>query len=194
MAGFRELEGPEIGSPPMSSEWPTACSRNTGTFCRMKRPKPSREAVCRCSGPRFPSRRSEFAAPGSCAIVLDGELWLEHDDGETVALPASDFVVQQATRHGWRNKGPRPATIAFFTLDGSDLLSLDGKVNRVGRQAAQNLHSDSSPRTAATTQSSPSRQRRCARGASASVPRRDPRRREIARAWRAQAGGRASRC
>jgi hypothetical protein len=68
-----------------------------------------------------------------------------------VALPASDFVVQQATRHGRRNKGPRPATIAFFTLDGSDLLSLDGKVNRAGRQAAQNLHSDSSPRTAATT-------------------------------------------
>src|SRR3981189_1998973 len=113
MAGFRELEGPAIGSPPMSSEWPTACSRNTGTFCRMKRPKPSREAVCRCSGPRFPSRRSEFAEPGAGA------------------LPASDFVVQQATRHGWRNKGPRPATIAFFTLDGSDLLSLDGKVNRV---------------------------------------------------------------
>jgi hypothetical protein len=48
MAGFRGLEGPEIGSPPMLSEWPTACSRNTGMFCRMKRPKRSRESVCRC--------------------------------------------------------------------------------------------------------------------------------------------------
>jgi hypothetical protein len=27
---FRELEGPEIGSPPMSFGWPTVCSRNTG--------------------------------------------------------------------------------------------------------------------------------------------------------------------
>ena len=59
MAGSRELEGPEIGSLPMSSEWPTACSRNTGMFCRMKRPRPGREAVCRCSGPRFPSERNQ---------------------------------------------------------------------------------------------------------------------------------------
>src|SRR4030088_667932 len=143
MAGFRELESPEIGSPPMSSEWPTACSRNTGTFCRMKRTKPCREAVGRCTGPRFPSRTSEFAAPGSCATVLDGELWLEHDDGWTVALPASDFVVQQATRYGWRNKGPPPATIAFFTLDGSSLVTPDGKLTRAGPPVAQNLHSDS---------------------------------------------------
>src|SRR5580704_7755482 len=59
MAGFRELEGPETGSPPMSSEWWTACSQNTGMFCRMKRPKPSLEAVCQCSGPRFPTERSQ---------------------------------------------------------------------------------------------------------------------------------------
>src|SRR5712672_2922528 len=50
------------------------------------------------------------------AILLDGELWLELDDGETVHLSAGDVVVQQATRHGWRNKGKRPATIAFVML------------------------------------------------------------------------------
>jgi hypothetical protein len=50
------------------------------------------------------------------AILLDGELWLELDDGETVHLSAGDIVVQQATRHGWRNKGERPATIAFVML------------------------------------------------------------------------------
>src|ERR1700730_15101722 len=33
----------------------TQTKANVGMFCRMKRPKPSREAVCRCSGPRFPS-------------------------------------------------------------------------------------------------------------------------------------------
>ena len=50
------------------------------------------------------------------AILLDGELWLELDDGETVHLVAGDTVVQQATRHGWRNKSERPATIAFVML------------------------------------------------------------------------------
>ena len=55
MAGFREPEGPEIGLRPMSSEWPTACSRNAGMFCRMKRPKRNREAACRCRDHLFPS-------------------------------------------------------------------------------------------------------------------------------------------
>ena len=50
------------------------------------------------------------------AILLDGELWLELDDGEMVHLVAGDTVVQQATRHGWRNKGECPATIAFVML------------------------------------------------------------------------------
>jgi hypothetical protein len=50
------------------------------------------------------------------ALVIDGELWLEVDDGETVKLTAGDIVVQQATRHGWRNKGTRAATIAFVML------------------------------------------------------------------------------
>jgi hypothetical protein len=53
------------------------------------------------------------------AILLDGELWLELDDGETVHLSAGDIVVQQATRHGWRNKTERPATIAFVMLGAS---------------------------------------------------------------------------
>src|SRR5256886_17286023 len=50
---------PRNGSPPMSSEWPTACSRNIGMFCRTKRPRRSREAGYRCSGPGFPSERSQ---------------------------------------------------------------------------------------------------------------------------------------
>ena len=50
------------------------------------------------------------------AILLDGELWLELDYGETVHLSAGDIVVQQATRHGWRNKSERPAMIAFVML------------------------------------------------------------------------------
>ncbi|MEI9984455.1 MAG: cupin domain-containing protein [Aliidongia sp.] len=51
------------------------------------------------------------------AFVLDGEVQLELDDGATTALSAGDIVVQQATRHGWRNRSELPATIAFFMLD-----------------------------------------------------------------------------
>ena len=50
------------------------------------------------------------------ALLLDGELSLELDDGETVHLSAGDLVVQQGTRHGWRNKSERPATIMFVML------------------------------------------------------------------------------
>jgi hypothetical protein len=49
-------------------------------------------------------------------VVLDGEIWLELDDGETVHLKPRDTVVQQAARHGWRNKGTTPATLAFILL------------------------------------------------------------------------------
>jgi uncharacterized cupin superfamily protein len=49
------------------------------------------------------------------ALILEGELWLELDDGKTVHFCAGDIVVQQATRHGWRNKGQRPATARNLT-------------------------------------------------------------------------------
>jgi len=53
------------------------------------------------------------------ALVLDGELWLELDDRKTVRLFAGNIVVQQATRHGWRNNSGRSITIAFFMLGAS---------------------------------------------------------------------------
>ena len=39
---FSNTGGRKTGSPPMSSASPTACSLNTGTFCRTRRPKPNR--------------------------------------------------------------------------------------------------------------------------------------------------------
>lgn len=50
------------------------------------------------------------------AVVLDGEIWLELDDGETIHLKHRDTVVQQGARHGWRNKGSKPATLAFVLI------------------------------------------------------------------------------
>jgi uncharacterized cupin superfamily protein len=82
-------------------------------------------AIAQESQARLPGLANTFEHDGSgmhitptidYALLLDGELWLELDDGETVHLSAGDIVVQQGTRHGWRNKGKRPATIVFFML------------------------------------------------------------------------------
>ena len=48
------------------------------------------------------------------AIVFDGEMWLELDDAKTVHLKKGDVVVQNGTRHAWRNKGTAPVTMLFF--------------------------------------------------------------------------------
>ena len=48
------------------------------------------------------------------AVVYDGEIWLELDDGETLHLKRGDVVVQNGTRHAWRNKGTKPVTMLFF--------------------------------------------------------------------------------
>jgi quercetin dioxygenase-like cupin family protein len=49
-------------------------------------------------------------------IVLEGEIWLELDDGKLVHLQQHDVVVQNGTRHAWRNKGAKPAKLAFVLL------------------------------------------------------------------------------
>jgi hypothetical protein len=48
------------------------------------------------------------------AIVFDGEMWLELDDARTIHLKKGDVVVQNGTRHAWRNKGTAPVTMVFF--------------------------------------------------------------------------------
>jgi quercetin dioxygenase-like cupin family protein len=47
-------------------------------------------------------------------VVLDGTLILELDDGAEVTLSPGDTVVQNGTRHRWRNPGDRPARFAVF--------------------------------------------------------------------------------
>jgi mannose-6-phosphate isomerase-like protein (cupin superfamily) len=42
--------------------------------------------------------------------VVDGELWMVMEDGET-CLRAGDSVVQRGTRHAWQNRSTRPATV-----------------------------------------------------------------------------------
>ena len=53
------------------------------------------------------------------AIVMSGEVWLEVDDGNETLLRPTDVVVQQGTRHAWRNKSDAPAVVAFFMVGAS---------------------------------------------------------------------------
>jgi quercetin dioxygenase-like cupin family protein len=50
------------------------------------------------------------------AIVLEGEAWLELDDGKEVHPKPHDIVIQNGTRHAWRNKGSMPVRIAFVLI------------------------------------------------------------------------------
>jgi quercetin dioxygenase-like cupin family protein len=44
-------------------------------------------------------------------VIVSGELWLELDDGEIRHLEAGDTVIQNGTRHAWRNRGTVPAVM-----------------------------------------------------------------------------------
>lgn len=44
-------------------------------------------------------------------IIISGELWLELDDGKEVRLGPGDIVVQNGTRHAWRNKAKEPCVM-----------------------------------------------------------------------------------
>lgn len=49
-------------------------------------------------------------------ICLDGEIWLELDDGAEVHVTPGTCVVQRGTRHAWHNRSDRHCTMAFFVL------------------------------------------------------------------------------
>lgn len=49
-------------------------------------------------------------------VVLEGEIWLELDDGVKTLLKQGDVVVQGGTRHAWRNRSDRDATMLFVLV------------------------------------------------------------------------------
>src|SRR3954468_4422070 len=51
-------------------------------------------------------------------IVVRGEMTLELDDGQKVHLRQGDCVVQNGTRHRWRNPLPEPCLMAFVSIGG----------------------------------------------------------------------------
>ncbi len=50
-------------------------------------------------------------------IVIEGELVLIMDEGETVCR-AGDVVIQRGTNHAWSNRSDRNCRIAFVLIDG----------------------------------------------------------------------------
>ncbi len=48
--------------------------------------------------------------------LVSGEVWLELDDGVEVHLRAGDTVVQNGTRHAWRNKSSEPCQMVVVLI------------------------------------------------------------------------------
>jgi mannose-6-phosphate isomerase-like protein (cupin superfamily) len=51
-------------------------------------------------------------------VVVRGEMTLELDDGKMVHLRQGDCIVQNGTRHRWRNPLPEPCLMAFISVGG----------------------------------------------------------------------------
>lgn len=49
-------------------------------------------------------------------VVISGEITLELDEGATVSLKQGDCVVQNGTRHAWRNRSTAPCIMAFVLV------------------------------------------------------------------------------
>jgi hypothetical protein len=49
-------------------------------------------------------------------IVLEGEIWATLDDGREELMHPHDVLIQNGTRHTWRNKSSRPAKLACFSI------------------------------------------------------------------------------
>ena len=51
-------------------------------------------------------------------VVVRGEMTLELDDGQKVHLRQGDCIVQNGTRHRWRNPSAEPCLMAFVSVGG----------------------------------------------------------------------------
>lgn len=49
-------------------------------------------------------------------IVMEGEVYLELDNGAERLMRAGDCVIQNGTRHAWRNRSGKPVSMAFILL------------------------------------------------------------------------------
>lgn len=122
---------PQDGTPPPAHNFfPPAGGYRVGTFTVPPASTPAPEGIDLATG----LAELEAALPGLIAhnepdnpgmhttvtvdfeYVLSGRVVLELDDGATVELGPGDTVVQNGTRHAWRNPFDEPATLVVVLI------------------------------------------------------------------------------
>ncbi|MBE90838.1 MAG: cupin [Rhodospirillaceae bacterium] len=86
-----------------------------GTVCRIAQFDPGIE------------RRMHRTASLDYAIILEGEIDMELDDGESVHLKQGDVAIQRGTNHCWVNNGTAPCKLAFILIH-AEMPVIDGNV------------------------------------------------------------------
>jgi quercetin dioxygenase-like cupin family protein len=66
------------------------------------------------------------------AVVIDGEIEMELDEGVVVRLKAGDVLVQRGTIHNWVNRGTKPCTVAFVLVNAKPFKVGGKTLNAVG--------------------------------------------------------------
>jgi hypothetical protein len=61
-------------------------------------------------------------------VVLDAEIELILDSGETRTMKRGDIAIQRGTNHAWRNKGTTEWARVLYVLQKSQPLQLDGGI------------------------------------------------------------------
>jgi len=125
------LKFPDDGSPPsFPTYFPPANGFRFGMFTvppmsEMPMEKFDAMAVFREFEQKLPgmAQHMELDNPGmhttdtvDYEYIISGEVWLELDNGEEVHLKAGDTVVQNGTRHAWRNKGSEPCRLVVCLI------------------------------------------------------------------------------
>jgi len=130
---FYELWGTDAAPAPVAASEPdpaetslTVPPAKNGTKIRINEFPP---------GVISPMHRTQSVDYG---IVLEGEVVLVLDDGETVLGPG-DVVVQRGTMHRWENRSDHRARMVFVLVDGAFSEEL---LNLLGREVLGNLLHD----------------------------------------------------
>jgi mannose-6-phosphate isomerase-like protein (cupin superfamily) len=66
------------------------------------------------------------------AVVMEGEIDMELDDGVVVHLKAGDLLVQRGTIHNWVNRGKDVCIIAFVLISAKPVSAGGKPLNAIG--------------------------------------------------------------
>jgi quercetin dioxygenase-like cupin family protein len=62
-----------------------------------------------------------------CGVIIDGEVKLELDSGESKILKKGDVIVQRATNHAWHNVSETETVRMVFFIQPAEPLEVAGK-------------------------------------------------------------------